>query len=99
MGSSSSRFTDSTIGVCIAHETPITVSGIVLSSQSNVFINGLPAATVGDIVLASCGHTGMVVSGSNKCFCNGIAMSCVGDSFVGTYSGKIIGGSSNVFSE
>ena len=90
------RLSDPTFGTCTGHKNSISTGGMVLGRSPNVFANGLPAARLGDIVISYCGHIGTIVTGSSKIFVNGIPAARLGDSFIGTYSGTIIGGSSNV---
>jgi len=92
------RMTDQGFGTCTGHTTPISTGGLIISSSGNVFCNGLGVAGVGDTVLSFCGHVGIIVSGSGNVFRNGVNVARLGDSFVGTYTGTLIMGSSNVFS-
>lgn len=62
----------------------------IASGSNNVFINGVPAARVGDI--ASCGAT--IVAGSSTVFINGIPAAMMGSPT--SHGGVIIGGSGNV---
>jgi len=94
---SASRMMDSTFGICTAHKDPIAVGGFIITSQANVLINGMPAARMMDIALASCGHTGTLIGGSGKILIGGIPSIRMGDSFTGSYSGTVTGGSGNVF--
>ena len=73
--------------------------GTILSGSPNVFINGRPAATVGDLYACpTCGVTGPLVSGSPTVLINGKPAARVGDfcACPGPPS-VIIGGSPNVF--
>ncbi len=92
------KLLDTTFGVCVGHEHPISVSGIVIGSQGKIIIDGLPAAVIMDTVIAGCGHTGTIVSGSGKVFVGGLPAARLGDSFVGTYSGTITSGSGKILS-
>lgn len=90
------RMTERTIGVCTGHEHPIVVGGQVMTSQSTVLVNGLPAARAGDIVISDCGHTGVIVGGTPDVLIVGLPAAKMNESFVGTYTGNIIAGSGNV---
>ena len=92
-----SRLMDTTIGVCVGHTTPIPATGFVITSQMTVMANGLPVARLLDTVISTCGHTGVIVSGSPKVFISGLPAARFGSQFVGTYTGIVIGSSSNVF--
>lgn len=81
-----------------------TVNGTVKSGSPNVFINGSPAARVGDKVSEKTSPnctsgTGVIVSGSKKVFINGKPAARMSDS-INEHTdrgGTITGGSSNVF--
>lgn len=91
------RMLDIAIGVCVGHTPPIPAVGMVFPSQFTVLINGLPAATMFDTVITSCGHTGIILSGSPTVLINGLPAANLLGSVVGTFSGTILSGSSNVF--
>ena len=70
------------------------VGGPILEGSTDVFINGLPAARVGDAELCV-GPTDKISSGSATVFINGKPAARMGD--LCAHGGKIIIGSSNVF--
>ena len=70
------------------------VGGPILEGSTDVFINGLPAARVGDAALCV-GPADKISSGSATVFINGKPAARMGDSCA--HGGKIIIGSSNVF--
>lgn len=91
------RMLDTAIGICTAHPPVIhTTTGIVYSSQFTVLINGLPAARLLDTVMTPCGGVGIIVSGSSV-FIGGLPAAHLTSSVVGSFTGMVIGGSSNVF--
>lgn len=94
------RETDQTQGNCSAHDGNPSRNGTVgPCSQSVVLVNGLKCARIGDIVTASCGHTGVITTGALKVYVQGILVATYGSFFTGTYYGTIIGGSPTVFVE
>lgn len=93
------RVGDLTIGTCTAHQTTLTnVSGTVMTGSSCIFIDGIFAAKVGDLVISSCGHTGVIISGVQNIFVNGIQAATRGSYFVGDYTGYIVTCSNSIFS-
>lgn len=70
------------------------VGGPILEGSTDVLINGLPAARVGDAALCV-GPADKISSGSSTVFINGKPAARMGDSCA--HGGKIIIGSSNVF--
>jgi len=77
-------------------------SRVIQSGSPNVFINGKPAARVGDSLgshsytdeSGTHTHSGNISSGSNNVFVNGMAKANVGSSI--SCGGSIVSGSSNV---
>ena len=90
------RLTDPGVGVCVAHESPIPMTGVIITGSSNVNANGLAVARIGDVVLGACGHTGVLIEGSANVNANGRAVVRVGDAFAGSFSGVIVSGSGDV---
>lgn len=72
------------------------VTGLVINGASNVFVNGLPAARMGDIVMYGDGHTGTIVGGAGSVIGNSLPLARIGDPFVGCFTGILIEGSGNV---
>ncbi len=75
-----------------AHACPQTGHSVnnIVSGADNVFINGVPAARVGDTT--SCGAT--IITGSSTVTINGMPAAIMGS--VTSHGGVIIGGSGNV---
>ncbi len=69
------------------------VGGPIISGSPNVFINGLPAARVGD-PLTCVGPPDVIANGSTGVFINGLPAARIGD--LTAHGGVIIGGSPNV---
>jgi len=88
------RLGDDTFGVCQVHGNQY---GKIVSSSTNVFVNGRGIARLGDEVLANCGHTGIISSSATITFVNGKGIARVGDSVEGIYSASIISGSEDSF--
>lgn len=86
-----------TIGICLLDRN--TVMGTIFPNPSSVFINGLPAARMGDLVITSCGHVGTIASGSSTVMAGSLPLSRMGDAITGNYIGTIIDGSANVLSK
>ena len=94
------RETDQTHGNCSGHDGNPAMDGTIRPcSQSAVLVNGLKCARIGDIVTASCGHTGVITTGASKVYVQGILVATYGSLFTGTYYGSVIGGSSTVLVE
>jgi uncharacterized Zn-binding protein involved in type VI secretion len=72
------RVGDPWAGICKCHDSPISVTGVIISGSSDHFSGGAAVARIGDIVQATCGHTGAIVTGSSTDFTNGIAKAHVG---------------------
>jgi uncharacterized Zn-binding protein involved in type VI secretion len=90
------RHTDDTIGICYVCEFTPQRAGTITGHSTDVIVNGLGVARLGDIVTASCGHTGTINTASSTVYANGIKVARKGDSFTGNYVGTIIEGSPNV---
>ena len=91
-----STVTNIGVGICTCHESPINISGQVITCSSNVMSNGRGNARVTDILLAQCGHTGILIKGSSSVRVNGLSVARIGDNFAGCFSGVMIEGASNV---
>lgn len=96
-GVSAARMNDVVSGKCYCHKDPISVSGIIVVVSTDVFANGLGLARIGDIAVATCGHTGMIATGSGSVFTNGIGNARLGDTTSGCFVGTIATGSSDTF--
>ena len=86
-----------TYGVCTCHDSPRTVTGIVVSGAPTVLAKGRPFARIGSIVKGSCGHSGVVISGSGNVLALGSPSAHLGSQFKGCYSGTIVSGDTGVF--
>jgi uncharacterized Zn-binding protein involved in type VI secretion len=92
------RMLDTVVGICSSHPpSPIPAVGMIYPSQSTILINGLPAARMMDIVITGCGHTGIIISGTPTVLINGLPAASLMGTVVGSFTGTIINGSSNVF--
>ena len=88
MGKPAARITD--MHTC---PLPIHVGGPVITGSSNVFIGGMPAATVGD--QCTCvGPPDTIIQGSSSVFINGKPAARMGD--MTSHGGVIIGGCGTV---
>ena len=72
----------------------------IITSSSNVFVNGIGVATVGDTLESHCDedgcHEGTLASGSSTVYANSKAICRIGDSV--SCGGTISSGSTDVFS-
>jgi uncharacterized Zn-binding protein involved in type VI secretion len=91
----SARFGDRCLGVCShpSHSSPITVGATIVTGSFKKFVNGLPAARVGDSVISDCGHDGVIVTGSFTVITDGMPTARFTDSVAGFFNGTIIDGS------
>jgi uncharacterized Zn-binding protein involved in type VI secretion len=85
-------------GQCCCHNDPtcIPMIGVVISASPDIFINGLPAARMGDLMQGTCGHFGTIVSGASDTFSNGIPAARLGDITHGCLLVTLISGSTDV---
>jgi uncharacterized Zn-binding protein involved in type VI secretion len=91
------RLGDCTHGVCYKHNTPLTVSGRILSASTDTFCDNLGVARLGDLVIADCGHTGTIISASPDALCNDLGVARLGDNIAGDYQATIISASTTAF--
>lgn len=91
------RLNDVTHGTCYAHDSPIQVSGKIISASTDTLLESRGIARLGDTVRASCGHTGKIVSASPNVICNGMGVARLGDSTHGNYIAKIVSASTTSF--
>jgi uncharacterized Zn-binding protein involved in type VI secretion len=89
----SARVTDVWAGKCCCHLGCTGMSGVIVSGDNTVLINGLPSARMTDLVVGNCGHSGIIVSGSNTVTASNLAKSRLGDSVTGCTQGVIVTGS------
>lgn len=86
------RLRDRTVGVCVVHGPQ---GGKIITGKVNTKVNGSIITTIGDTVLANCGHTGRIITGNYLDIDTNMPVARMGDRFVGAYSGVIIQGSPN----
>ena len=72
------RVGDPWSGICKCHDSPISVTGQIISGSPDHFSGGPAVARIGDTVQATCGHTGLIVTGSGTNFTNGKGKAHVG---------------------
>ena len=94
------RVTDEHKGIC-GHGAPCcphNVTGTIVSGSSNVFVNDLQAARLGDRVEHNCPHcgTGHISSASVSVFANGIPVARLGDNVTYPGGGIITTASDNI---
>ena len=77
-------------GICICSKHPYPDIGIVMSGSPFRIEEGLPVATVGSLVMFSCG-TSVVMSGSIFEFENGFPVAMTGSLVNGCGNGTLIG--------
>ena len=89
--------TDTGIGDDTCHgSTKNNVTGTIIQGASKTIANGMPIARMTDIILRSDGHYGVIIGGSGTVIAEGLPVARMTESFVGCFSGVIIGGSTNV---
>ena len=92
MGNPTSRVDDVGIGVCACHDSPIPVSGNLITGANTVMVEGKRVSRKNDIVLASCGHMGFMTTYSNTEIVEGKNTVRKGDSFTGCFTGSLTTG-------
>jgi uncharacterized Zn-binding protein involved in type VI secretion len=91
------RMTDIGIGSDVCHDNiKHDVSGEIITNFQKLMVNGLPVARMTDIVMRKDGHYGVIISGSGTIVAGGLPVARMSDTFVGCFTGIIIGGSTNV---
>lgn len=88
------RIGDKTIGVCLIHGPQ---SGRILTGKAQTIVNAPPDSTIGDTVIANCGHTGKIITGNMQAFDTAPPTARLSDIFIGIYIGMIIQGSPDTF--
>ena len=83
------------VGQCCCHHDPtcIDITAIVISGSPDIFINGLPAARMGDLMQGTCGHFGTIITGALDTFQNGIPAARLGDITQGCVLVTLVSGS------
>jgi uncharacterized Zn-binding protein involved in type VI secretion len=84
-----SKVTDKTIGTCKVCGG--THYGEIIEGSDFYKIDSLKVARVGDQVMSDCKHLGTINKGSDYHFVEGIPAAFPGDTFVGDYTGTILG--------
>jgi len=93
----SARLTDLFSGVCVCHDPPIPMTGVIITGSPNTNVNELLDARLTDVVLGDCGHTGVISSASPNTNTNELGSARLGDSVTGCLVGVIVSASSDVF--
>lgn len=91
------RVSDRTIGYCDACDSEM--GGSVVTGSPDTYVNNLPVAREGDLVLGDCGHEAYIVTYSHRINVNGLGLARKGDFADGTYSCHIITGSPDTNAE
>lgn len=86
------RVGDAWAGICICHDSPIAMTGVIITGSPDHTSGGQAVARIGDTVQGLCGHTGTIVDGSATNFTNGIAKAHVGSNTTGCLIGQIVAG-------
>jgi len=89
-----SRIGDVGIGVCVCHDTPIPMVGIIVTGSFNVNVCNSMQSRVGDIVIGMCGHPGVIISSLSDTTVNGRGAAHIGSAFAGCFNGIISTGCS-----
>jgi uncharacterized Zn-binding protein involved in type VI secretion len=80
-------------GICVCVPTPpgpYPDIGVVMSGSVTYFENGQPVATIGSLVMYSCGAS-VIMSGAGLEFETGLPVAKTGSSVVGCGNGVLIG--------
>jgi len=90
------RVGDIAVGTCFCHQTPISVTGVIVNGSGVVFSNNKAVARLGDNVIFSCGHSGVIASGSGIVFSDNIGVAHINDIVVGCMQAIIVSGDGTV---
>jgi len=71
---------DIAVGVCPAHESPVSYTAVLVGVSPNVFAESPGVAYIGSIGVSSCGHPVIVISGSSTVITNSSGTARIGDS-------------------
>lgn len=95
------RVSDTVVGTCFAHNSPVPFVGTWAAGSSQVVAENLGVVRVGDIGTTSCGHTIMAISGSSNVVADGIPVVRIGDTVIVVQGGTgvIASGSNFVVSD
>ena len=96
--SGNARGLDIWIGICCCqpHDPCEQMVGPIVTWSTDVNVNHIGQARLGDVVLGVCGHPGLIVTASTDSTCNGRGMARLGDAVVGCMTGLIATSSSDV---
>jgi len=94
-----SRIGDIGVGVCCCHKSCKGMTGIIITGSSDTITNNLRTSRLTDIVLGFCGHIGILVTGSPTFYVNSLPVTRIGDVFVGCFTGVIVTGSPDTWSD
>ncbi len=96
MSGALSRVGDIGVGVCVCHDHPKGMVGIIITGSTNVSTCHNMQSRIMDIVLGACGHPGIIVTSFSKCSVNNRGAAHVGAIFTGCFNGIIITGCGKV---
>lgn len=99
MSSGIAKIGDIAVGVCYAHESPVSFTAVIITGATTVIVNGAGAGVVGAIALSDCGHPVTLITGSLTVLSESGPTHRLGD--IGVNAGgtsTTINGSSNVIS-
>ena len=92
-----SRITDVGVGVCAKHDSPKSVTGIIITGSVNHTVENLGVALLMGIVMCSCGHAAPIVySVKVDNTTNSLPKAHVGSQFVGDPVGVIVTGAATI---
>jgi len=92
-----SRITDVGVGVCTAHDSPKSVTGIIITGSANHTVENLGVALLMGIVVCSCNHVAPIVfSVKLDNTTNNLPKAHVGSQFVGDPVGIIVTGAATI---
>lgn len=91
-----SRVGDTGQGVCPNHKAPQNYTTVFQTGAPSVLINGQPAATVGTVGVATCGHPTTALTGSATVFIEGMPAHRIGDTGANYGPYTAVSGAGNV---
>ncbi|NPB00304.1 MAG: hypothetical protein GXO10_02920 [Crenarchaeota archaeon] len=87
-----SRVGDIGVGVCVCHDHPKHMIGLIATGVTSVSTCYSMQSAIGDIVLGACGHPGIIVSCLTNSSVEGRGMAHIGSVFVGCFNGIVTTG-------
>ena len=93
------RLTDIGVGVCVCHEDPEPMVGMLMTSAVTVFAETLPNSRLTDVMVGSCGHCGIVCTSALTVFSESLPNARMADVFSGCFTGTIATSAVTVFDE